>query len=513
MIRDLETLRLTVLDEASREFITEALRCYNAGAFRAAVAVAVAAGMDDLRRKLGAVVAAKAAGVDPSVVTGYAAVDKTFQEQQAFEAQLIDVAEKATMVAPAEAAKLRVLLKTRHLCAHPSGHAGSAEEARECIASMIDLVLARPPLMGIAAVLLLLERLNGPNFFPSADQAKCDAVVQAELAVLMPAGFMALASKLTDKIKSATQAHAAAKAGAKIFQYVPRTSEHENSVRFARGMLRSGAQARAAIWFYMGKVIEEQTAVADALLLLAGDPTGLAGAQALTRERAVALVRRHLDQKEAREALRGMRQAGVLAPEETDEMAQQAARLFINSRPHQHLEAMKQLEWPQLEIAWRDSIVAASGSSTWDEANPAIDLVQGMDSASASAFSLEQRTEYVLGVAHYAQGTYAPNSARPMLTQGLKARVDFVDSLMGFFNAKPESARQSKTDWEAVARILLASNRPDAVECIFTLFETANELPYSIRQMLDRLEAEAPPELKAKATALRAKIPKLIPNT
>jgi len=35
MIRDLEILLLKVLDEASREFLTEAVRCYHSGAYRA----------------------------------------------------------------------------------------------------------------------------------------------------------------------------------------------------------------------------------------------------------------------------------------------------------------------------------------------------------------------------------------------------------------------------------------------------------------------------------------------
>jgi hypothetical protein len=47
MLRDLEELLLTITDSASREFMREAVRCYNVGAHRAAVVMAVAAGMDD----------------------------------------------------------------------------------------------------------------------------------------------------------------------------------------------------------------------------------------------------------------------------------------------------------------------------------------------------------------------------------------------------------------------------------------------------------------------------------
>lgn len=129
MIRDLEELLLTIPDIDARSYVREAVNCYHASAYRAAVVLSVAAGMDDLRRKLARV--ATTGGIDPGIKAAHTQIEQRFRTQDAFEAQLIDACESATLLTPSEAAKLRVVLKTRHLCAHPSGHKGTAEEARD----------------------------------------------------------------------------------------------------------------------------------------------------------------------------------------------------------------------------------------------------------------------------------------------------------------------------------------------------------------------------------------------
>ena len=76
------------------------------------------------------------------------------------------------------------LLKTRHLCAHPSGHRATAEEARDVITSVIDIVLARPALLGMVAVTALLDRLEGQLFFPNTNGVA--QTVRAEMGQLQP---------------------------------------------------------------------------------------------------------------------------------------------------------------------------------------------------------------------------------------------------------------------------------------------------------------------------------------
>src|SRR5262245_34472928 len=114
MLRDLEEVLLSIPDPESRNFMREAVRCYHTGAYRAAVVMAVAAGMDDLRRKLNE--QAASGGAPAPLRAGAQRIEAIFVDQQAYESTLIDVCEKdASIYSPAEANKLRLLLKTRHL--------------------------------------------------------------------------------------------------------------------------------------------------------------------------------------------------------------------------------------------------------------------------------------------------------------------------------------------------------------------------------------------------------------
>lgn len=171
MIRDLESMILTISDPASRDYVREALQCYNAGAYRAAVVLSVAAGMDGLRRRLADL--ANSGGVSADTTTAHANIDRAFNNQDSFERTLIDASEKAvSFLTVSEAKKLRALFDVRNLCAHPSGHIGTAEEARDAMTTVIDFILSRPALMGMTGISTLLDRLKSPNFFPNINAWK-----------------------------------------------------------------------------------------------------------------------------------------------------------------------------------------------------------------------------------------------------------------------------------------------------------------------------------------------------
>jgi hypothetical protein len=235
MLRDLEEILLRIGDPASLEFMREAVRCYHAGAYRAAVVMAVAAGMDDLRRKLNE--QAASGGAPATAKEAASRIEASFNSQDAFERALIDACEKdAEIFAPAETEKLRLLLKTRHLCAHPSGHTSTAEEAREVITSIIDLILSRPALFGMIAVSELLVRLGGTMFFPKPDQPT--PTVSAEIEALQPSLYKALAVKVVDRILEAPSPKPLSK----------KSPVRENATLFLIGMLGVSPRTRKVVW-------------------------------------------------------------------------------------------------------------------------------------------------------------------------------------------------------------------------------------------------------------------------
>jgi len=473
--------------------------------------MSVAAAMDDLRRKLAALVNTKAAAIDPQINTASQQIESLFAQQQAFESNLIDLCEKASVITPAEAAKLKLLLKLRHLCAHPSGHAGTAEEARECISSLVDIVFSRPPLMGLTGVTELLQRLKGVNFFPSiSDQAKTVAASKTELDVLLPGSIPALAAKLVDEMLTSARAVAASQGKHPLFPL----PEQRNYREFAYGMLSYGEPARKAIWRNLNKLIEEPSAIEDALYILYSNPTGLALANPLTRERALSVVRRHLNVQSARFALRGWLQAKALSAEEEAEMLQACKATLLERWSSNTSGAVADIAWPTLERLYFDTLVENAGSSTWDVANPAISAIQEMPSDQAARFSPKQQVDYLLNVARNALSAYSPKSARPLLKYGLGERAAFIDSLVSHYAqvaqaGQPEFEKFVRTDWQALAQMLVASGRLDAViatiDFITADFTTSKMKFFSgdVLQMLAEFKGHPDPKVaNAAQTAL-----------
>jgi hypothetical protein len=294
MIRDLEELLLTVPDLDSREFMKEAVRCYQAGAYRASVVMAVAAGMDDLRRKLNRLASSGASSL--AVVTAAQSVEKQFQAQQPFEGTLIAAAASGVgFITPSEQKKLNALLVTRHLNAHPSGHRSSAEEARDSIASMIDIVLARPGLMGAVAAKELVSRITKQTFYPALTRPE-DAfpVVRAEVRLIAPSTFSVLAGLILDRFVDLLH----------VGSGIPRTwiadqsgsaGEADALVLFLGGMALLPGLSEGAVAAQIPRLVQEPGASSDVCWLLAVNPALVRALESLERDRTMSLVRSMVD--------------------------------------------------------------------------------------------------------------------------------------------------------------------------------------------------------------------------
>lgn len=505
MLRDLEELLHSAIDDGSRDFMGEAVRCYYAGLHRAAVVMAMAASMDDLRRKLGELVATGISGIDVTVKDAHARIETKFKDQDAFENDLIETTTKLGMFSPSESAKLKMLLKVRHLCAHPSGHQSSAEEARDCVASLIDLILARPPLMGVTAVNSLIERLKQPHFFPMlSDDARTATAVQTELSPLVVQSHPALASRLVDAIISEvaqpTQPPSTLHSHFPTLQWT--SPARQNLRAFARFMTSASDSARRAVWSRVGRLVEKPETCVDALSVLAADPSGLKLLEdsPLSRERAVALVRRNIGMSDARKVLRGWRGANVLKFEEVSELLRVCEAELVTGMQH---SARAELAWPELDALFFAKAVDESGSSTWDRANPAIDAIQGLTASEAAMVPPELRAKYVFNVARHATGVYPNRSAVPLTTRGLGPRMDFLPDVEALLS-RPSEARATPTDWPALALILSASGRLDLLHKMLDLFVGASTASdWSIGFPLGRaLENHGDPSIAAKASLI-----------
>jgi hypothetical protein len=459
VIRDLEAVLLTVVDPDSKVLLRDAIQSYSGGSYRAAVVMALASGMDDLRRKLRDL--ARSGGAPQAVRDAHNSIDQLFRDQKAFESDLIDACEtKAGFLSPSEAKKLRLSLSLRHLCAHASGHRATAEEARETICTMADLILSRPALMGMVAVDGLVDRVEGPAFFPGGPGGT-QPTVAAELAQIHPTFLRALSTRLFDRLKAVAIRDQALPP----FQRLAPTVARENLRQFIAGMSRNGGDARAALWTYIGRIVEQAEAFEDVVFLLSQDPDGISLCSPLDRDRCVAIVRRHLKSSPARMAIKHWFERGHLSEEERKEIGE-----IAESTLGADADGVFDLGWESLIATFFERLVQGAGSNTFDVANPAIVIVQRLDETQAARMTPNQRIRYLQRVASHKGRGYAANRASDLLSGGLGARAGFIDDLMTKISETPDDVRAMETNWHGLALLAEKSGRMDAVGALVDLF-------------------------------------------
>jgi hypothetical protein len=441
MIRDLEELLLSIPEPALRDYMREAIRAYHAGAFRAAVVVAVAAGMDDLRKKLSSL--ASHGGASPQLKTAASSIEQAFNAQQAFEADLILAAEShASLVTPAEAKKLGILLKTRHLCAHPSGHEGTAEEARDAISSIIDLTLSRPALMGIAGVDVLLSRLAGAHFFPKRhDLTAVQAVVAQELSTISSRLYPALIAKAIERLSVVAKQDGAPPVP---FPMPPRQSDEQlNLISFLCGCPGHSSELRDFLWRKVARLLDQTQTASAALALISCDPGGPFVADSLTRDRCVSLVRTNFHERSLdRTRVTGivahwMSTPGLLDEVTREDLVRYVRAYFVDRLSPASPTVLCSLGIPALEQDFFANAIDEAGSSTWNTSNAAISIIQSLSPEQAQRVPQALRAKYVIQVSSVGFGPSASNQAVPLVTSGFGPRLDWLDSVPTEIAANP----------------------------------------------------------------------------
>jgi hypothetical protein len=355
-------------------------------------------------------------------------------------------------------------------------------------------------------LLELLERLKSPIFFASMKSAAQVETAKKELSVLVPSAFAGLASKLM--VEVAKMAVADAATTKKPVTTKPVSPARENYVAMARGMIAASGDARKSVWRYLDKLLEEPAATDDALAIISEDPTALVGAKPLTRERAVATVRRNLLAPVARKTLCTWISTHALTEVEENELSLACEALLIDHGDVPNFKALEETGLKSLVMRALGVLVDRSGSSTFAEANPAISLMQELPEETVQIASSETRAMYVLQVARSASGPYPAYSAVPILKKGLGDRKGFVDDLVKAIGASPDKIREVHTDWRKVADILIASDRADALPTLVGLFEGQADVPLSAKAMLLSLQASNAGGTSIKAGTILAALTK-----
>jgi hypothetical protein len=190
-LTDMEELIARVVRPEAKDFMSEALRCYHAGAFRACVVLSYIALFDDLRKKL-----APLAIVNAAAKMIHQEIEKKAANQEVFETDLANQLLKAGLIDAGRKGKLDIIIGLRNKAAHPSGIHASPEEARFVFFEVIDKFLNESQLETTYAAQAIVAALPKGNYFPSNQIADIRNIVENDVASLSPQAIPFLIAKL-----------------------------------------------------------------------------------------------------------------------------------------------------------------------------------------------------------------------------------------------------------------------------------------------------------------------------
>lgn len=178
-LADLDELVVACESPLSAEYLDEAVACYRAGAYRAAIVatwVAVAYDYLDKLREL----ELSGDGLAAAEIAKWDAAHASTEIAALLdlEREMLDTARnRFELLSEIEHDDLGRLQKDRHRCAHPShDHAGepyqpTAEQARAHIRNAVEHLLSRPPVQGRAALKQLQRDVDRASFPTDVDDA------------------------------------------------------------------------------------------------------------------------------------------------------------------------------------------------------------------------------------------------------------------------------------------------------------------------------------------------------
>lgn len=216
-LTDMEELVSSIKNEDIRDYMSESLACYMAGAYRASVVLTFIALFDDIIDKLG-----ELGRVNKKAKTIFDTASQKRADQDVFETYLIDQLKSNLLFSTLDAEFLEILRKLRNKAAHPSGHHASAEEARFVYHESVSRFLSRPILSTTQLADEILASLSNANMFPSTNIDIITKVVKKELENIHFEVYPYLISKVLDKTQETD------------------TETSKNSRFFLTGMARAG---------------------------------------------------------------------------------------------------------------------------------------------------------------------------------------------------------------------------------------------------------------------------------
>lgn len=169
---DLDELVVHCYDENTKAFVTEAVNCYRAGSYRAAIVATWIAVVFDLIAKIREIDLTGDLNARQQLTKlEQICAQGNVKDSQDFERDILDIAKtQFELLSPLECTDLKRLHEDRHRCAHPSMHSPeepfqpTAELARYHIRNAATCLFQHPPVQGKAAKDRIFAEIASPYF-------------------------------------------------------------------------------------------------------------------------------------------------------------------------------------------------------------------------------------------------------------------------------------------------------------------------------------------------------------
>lgn len=197
MIRDMELMLNTVYDDEIKAYLSEALACYSAGAYRASIIMVLIGGIYDLHNKL-----ISLSSSNHDIAKLESEVSKLKKELKPYERVLIDgcATDSIDLLSSSEAKELNRCFDIRNDCAHPSEYICTGETARYVFTTIIDVLASKPILLGQQHITTLYNNIVSDNYFPRINKEEIRSFVQKQLGLYSKRIYIPLAQRLAKSI-------------------------------------------------------------------------------------------------------------------------------------------------------------------------------------------------------------------------------------------------------------------------------------------------------------------------
>lgn len=194
----MEELLNHIRDYEIKEYMKEALLCYNSKSYKACIILSMSAAMYDLHNKIKSLapIVRDCRELDDEI-------SKIKDDLNPYEKTMIErcASNNIGILSSTEGVMLQNYRNYRNLCAHPSGHKSSPEEARSVFSGVIDILLSKPPLLGINHKNVLFEQLKETTFFPDNNLDTIKKIMKQKIEMIHPSARNQIAKFLITKIK------------------------------------------------------------------------------------------------------------------------------------------------------------------------------------------------------------------------------------------------------------------------------------------------------------------------